>query len=42
MLMEFSLNYKDLLENQLIIEEEQRHHYTNEYKELTKDYYLAF
>ncbi|RLD64185.1 MAG: tRNA (adenine-N(6)-)-methyltransferase [Bacteroidetes bacterium] len=29
-------------ENVLIIEKDKRHDYTKEYKELTKDYYLAF
>lgn len=30
------------LEEELLIENEQRHHYTNEYISLTKDYYLKF
>jgi len=42
LLMEYSFNNKNLMENKLVIEEAQRHHYTDAYKELTKDYYLAF
>jgi tRNA1Val (adenine37-N6)-methyltransferase len=41
-LMEFSFTDIPLVEKELIIEESQRHHYTSDYKSLTKDYYLAF
>ncbi len=42
LLMEFSYIKKELIQNQLIIEEGKRHQYTDAYKELTKDFYLAF
>jgi tRNA1Val (adenine37-N6)-methyltransferase len=41
-LMEFSFKEEPAVENELIIEESQRHHYTSDYKFLTRDYYLAF
>jgi tRNA1Val (adenine37-N6)-methyltransferase len=42
LLIEFSKVEKPCEENTLIIENEQRHHYTNDYKELTNEYYLSF
>lgn len=41
-LMRFERTRKSFSEDSLIIEEQERHSYTDEYKELTKDYYLAF
>jgi len=41
-LMKFEFDQKPIEENFIIIEQEGRHGYSNEYKELTKDYYLAF
>jgi tRNA1Val (adenine37-N6)-methyltransferase len=41
-LMEFSFKEEPAVENELIIEESQRHQYTSDYKFLTRDYYLAF
>ena len=41
-LMEFSCKQNILKENTIAIEEQERHVYTNEYKLLTKDFYLAF
>ncbi|HET6244904.1 MAG: methyltransferase [Bacteroidetes bacterium] len=43
LLIEFSkLKVENLEKQELIIENEQRHHYTNKYISLTKDYYLNF
>ncbi len=39
-LMQFEFNPTDFSEETIAIELEERHHYTNEYKQLTKDYYL--
>lgn len=41
-LMEFSKKEKPLSENYLVIENNKRHHFTEEYKELTKEFYLNF
>ncbi len=41
-LMEFSFNKSTLLEEELTIETEKRHIYTEEYITLTKDFYLKF
>ncbi|TLX76026.1 methyltransferase [Labilibacter sediminis] len=41
-LMEFSLSKSVCIEEEIIIEDSGRHGYSNEYKELTKDFYLAF
>jgi tRNA1Val (adenine37-N6)-methyltransferase len=41
-LMRFEKKRKSFSETSLIIEDHERHSYTDEYKELTKDYYLAF
>lgn len=41
-LMQFEFKPNEFSENTLVIENEERHHYTNDYKELTKDYYLNF
>jgi len=41
-LMSFSKNKTDIFENSFAIETTERHCYTEEYKKLTKDYYLAF
>ena len=42
LLMRFEFAPKALSEDSITIEEDERHSYTKEYKELTKDYYLAF
>lgn len=42
LLMQFEFNSNPLFENSIIIEKDERHSYTEEYKELTKDYYLGF
>jgi len=41
-LMQFQFKLNEFSENTLVIENEERHHYTNDYMELTKDYYLHF
>lgn len=41
-LMEFSFFEKELMEEELTIETENRHEYTKEYISLTKDFYLKF
>ena len=41
-LLQFELVNKKLIEETLVIEQEERHCYSKEYKELTKDFYLAF
>jgi len=42
LLMEFSFKKEPLTEDYLVIENNKRHHYTKEYKELTKKFYLYF
>lgn len=42
LLMKFKFTQKVVEEDSIIIENEGRHCYTNEYTELTKDYYLGF
>lgn len=42
LLMKFEFIQKEVAEDSIIIEKDARHSYTDEYKELTKDYYLAF
>ena len=42
LLMQFEFTKKIIEENFITIEKDERHSYTNEYKELTKDYYLGF
>lgn len=42
LLMQFERSRRSFSENALVIEKDERHSYTDEYKELTKDYYLAF
>jgi tRNA1Val (adenine37-N6)-methyltransferase len=42
LLMQFEWERKSFSESSLTIEKGERHDYTDEYKELTKDYYLAF
>ena len=42
LLMEFSFKKEPLTEDYLVIENNKRHHYTQEYKELTKQFYLYF
>ena len=42
LLMQFEFNKKQLAEDVLTIESDTRHSYTEEYKQLTKDYYPAF
>ncbi|NOZ45660.1 MAG: methyltransferase [Chlorobi bacterium] len=41
-MVEFSKQKRKPTEKNLIIEKEKRHEYSEEYKELTKEYYLAF
>jgi tRNA1Val (adenine37-N6)-methyltransferase len=41
-LMRFEFVRKSFSEDSIIIEKDERHSYTDEYKELTKDYYLGF
>lgn len=42
LLMQFEFVPKTFSESSIIIEKDKRHNYTEEYKQLTKDYYLAF
>jgi tRNA1Val (adenine37-N6)-methyltransferase len=42
LLMKFEFTQNELKEDSIIIEKESRHCYTDEYTELTKDYYLGF
>jgi tRNA1Val (adenine37-N6)-methyltransferase len=42
LLMKFEFIQNTVEENSIIIEKEERHCYTDEYTELTKDYYLGF
>ncbi len=42
LLMRFEFTNRTFSEDSIIIEKDERHSYTDEYKELTKDYYLAF
>ena len=42
LLMQFEFNPTSFSESSLVIEVGERHEYSAEYKELTKDYYLAF
>ena len=41
-LMQFEFVPTEFSEKTLVIERDQRHHYTDEYKEFTKDYYVNF
>ncbi len=41
-LMQFEFSPSEFSESTLVIEKDERHSYTEEYKELTKDYYLHF
>lgn len=41
-LLQFELVNKKLIEETLVIEQDERHSYSKEYKELTKDFYLSF
>lgn len=42
LLMRFEFTHRAFSEDSITIEKDERHSYTDEYKELTKDYYLAF
>jgi tRNA1Val (adenine37-N6)-methyltransferase len=42
LLLELSFKEKPLTEDYLVIENNKRHHYSKEYKELTKEFYLNF
>ncbi len=42
LLMRFEFSPKPISEDSITIEDDARHSYTNEYKELTRDYYLNF
>jgi tRNA1Val (adenine37-N6)-methyltransferase len=41
-IMQFEFNPTSFSEDSIVIEKEGRHEYTDEYKELTKDYYIHF
>ncbi len=41
-LMQFEFESSSFSENTIVIEKDERHEYTDEYKELTKDYYINF
>lgn len=41
-LMQFEIKPTEFSEKTIIIEQEERHQYTDDYKELTKDYYINF
>lgn len=41
-LMQFEFKPKSFSENSIVIEKDKRHEYSDEYKELTREYYLAF
>jgi len=41
-LVEYSFSHTDCGTDEIAIEKYDRHHYTKEYRELTRDYYLAF
>lgn len=41
-LMQFEFTPSEFSETTLVIEENERHHYTPEYKDFTKDYYVNF
>jgi len=42
LLMRFEFTNRAFSEDSIVIEKDERHSYTDEYKELTKEYYLAF
>lgn len=42
LLMKFEFTQKPLEEDSITIEQDERHSYTEQYKELTRDYYIAF
>lgn len=42
LLMRFESTHRTFSEDSIVIEKDERHSYSDEYKELTKDYYLAF
>ncbi len=42
LMLEFTFKKKPLNEDYLVIENNKRHHYSKEYKELTKEFYLNF
>ena len=42
LLLEFSFQNQPLVETEITLETGVRHHYTDEYKELTKDFYMHF
>ncbi|MFY9309758.1 MAG: methyltransferase [Bacteroidia bacterium] len=42
LLMKFEFTKKPLEEDSITIEQDERHSYTDQYKELTKDYYMGF
>lgn len=42
LLMQFGFKRNNFFEDELVIETEERHQYSEEYKELTKDFYLNF
>jgi len=42
LLLEFSFKKQITQESEIVIENGTRHHYTNEYKKLTEEFYLSF
>jgi tRNA1(Val) A37 N6-methylase TrmN6 len=42
LLMQFGFDRANFIEDELVIESEDRHQYSAEYKNLTKDFYLNF
>jgi len=40
--MQFEFKESEFSESTLVIETDSRHNYTQEYKDLTKDYYVHF
>jgi len=42
LLMRYEFTQRAFSEDTIVIEKDERHSYTDQYKELTKDYYLAF
>jgi tRNA1(Val) A37 N6-methylase TrmN6 len=40
--LEFSFAEGELITETLVVETEKRHHYTEEYRNLTQDFYLKF
>lgn len=41
-MLQFARSRKEIINEELIIEDDTRHHYTQKYKELTKEFYMKF